>query len=71
MTNKQTYLERMEAEYCELEYKLDKLTEFMLGGLVYPNLDYEERVRMADQADAMGKYGSILSRRIEYAKEKT
>lgn len=61
-----TYIDRMEIEYAELNDRRAKLAKF----LECRDLDDSERSLLTDQLVAMNEYSLILMRRIDYAKLK-
>lgn len=58
-----TFVDRMELEYNELQSKIDKLSLF-LDSKTFKELDIEERMLLAQQHAAMVTYHSILGTRI-------
>lgn len=62
-----TYIDRMEIEYTELNDRREKLANFIKGTDL---LDGHERTLLTDQLTAMNVYSSILMKRIDYAKLK-
>lgn len=61
-----TYIDRMEIEYTELNDRRAKLAKF----LECRDLDDSERSLLTAQLVAMNEYSSILMKRIDYAKLK-
>lgn len=62
-----TYIDRMEIEYTELNDRREKLANFLKGTDL---LDGHGRTLLTDQLTAMNVYSSILMKRIDYAKLK-
>lgn len=62
-----TYIDRMEIEYTELNDRRAKLANFLKGTDL---LDNHERILLTDQLVAMNEYSLILMKRIDYAKLK-
>jgi hypothetical protein len=58
------YQERVVAEKEELDKKLSKLIEFLVGDLA-TTLNPDERTRLERQHDVMQKYSEILDERIK------
>lgn len=57
--------ERVVQEKKELDERLDKLKAFFSSEL-YQKLDYDETVRLREQADVMKEYSDILLERIAH-----
>jgi hypothetical protein len=61
----EAYQERVVQEKKELDEKIEKLNDFVYGSTeIYPNLKFEERVRLKMQLGYMKEYSKILGERI-------
>jgi hypothetical protein len=58
------YQQRVIAEMCELDEKIEKLDAFMLTD-AYKALDKSEQDRLSSQSFFMAGYADVLQRRID------
>jgi len=63
----QPFQQRVINEKAELDTRIDKLVDFIAGG-VYPTLEAHERDRLIRQRLIMHQYSLILAERIEHFK---
>lgn len=69
LIKKYPHFERMLDEYFELSNKIEKLNEFFTTNM-FSKLSEIEKDLLTEQGEAMNKYLEVLSKRIEYIREK-
>lgn len=69
LIKKYPHFERMLDEYFELSNKIEKLNEFFTTNM-FSKLSEIEKDLLTKQGEAMNKYLEVLSKRIEYIREK-
>lgn len=60
----QPHQQRVVDELNELQVKIDALSNFIDANDSFKNLDWDEKVRMVLQRNAMKSYADILQQRI-------
>lgn len=69
LIKKYPHFERMLDEYFELSNKIEKLNVFFTTNM-FSKLSEIEKDLLTEQGEAMNKYLKVLSKRIEYIREK-